>query len=88
MCRISDRAVSAILKKGKIYEVGGAVRDKMLGCEITVKDRDYLVCGIPYIDLSQILIHIISNRKIFILTLLSIKIKGGVVCFFINQIYF
>ncbi|MFH2035844.1 MAG: HD domain-containing protein [Candidatus Zixiibacteriota bacterium] len=55
MCRISDNAVSAILKMGKLYEVGGAVRDKMLGRDITIKDRDYLVCGIPYLDLSKIL---------------------------------
>jgi tRNA nucleotidyltransferase (CCA-adding enzyme) len=55
MCRISDQAISAILKKGKIFEVGGAVRDRMLGLESSVKDRDYLVCGIPYVDLSRIL---------------------------------
>lgn len=55
MCRMSDKAVSAILKRGKIYEVGGAVRDKMLSREAVVKDRDYLVCGIPYQDLSAIL---------------------------------
>jgi len=52
---MSDRAVSAILKKGKIYEVGGAVRDRMLNRGIDIKDRDYLVCGIPYLELSDIL---------------------------------
>ncbi|UCD93408.1 MAG: CCA tRNA nucleotidyltransferase [Candidatus Zixiibacteriota bacterium] len=55
MCRISNDAVNAILKKGMIYEVGGAVRDKMLDQTIEVKDRDYLVCGIPYLELSGIL---------------------------------
>lgn len=43
------------MKKGKIYEVGGAVRDRLLGRKIDVKDRDYLVCGIPYGELSDIL---------------------------------
>jgi tRNA nucleotidyltransferase (CCA-adding enzyme) len=55
MCRISDETVNAILGKGMIYEVGGAVRDKMLGQNTEVKDRDYLVCGIPYLELSHIL---------------------------------
>jgi tRNA nucleotidyltransferase (CCA-adding enzyme) len=52
---MSDKVVSAILKKGKIYEVGGAVRDSMLRQGVPVKDRDYLVCGIPYNELSSIL---------------------------------
>ncbi len=55
MCKISDKAVTAILKKGKIYEVGGAVRDRIMGRDISVKDRDYLVCGISYPDLSKLL---------------------------------
>ncbi len=43
------------MKMGRIYEVGGAVRDQMLKCDLPVKDRDYLVCGVPYGDLSRIL---------------------------------
>jgi len=55
MCRISDAVISTILKKGRIYEVGGAVRDQMLKRDVSVKDRDYLVCGLPYQELSGIL---------------------------------
>ncbi len=55
MCRISDSVVAAILKKGRIYEVGGAVRDSLLNRTINPEDRDYLVCGVPYQDLSNIL---------------------------------
>jgi tRNA nucleotidyltransferase (CCA-adding enzyme) len=55
MCKISDEVVAAILKKGKIYEVGGAVRDRMLNREVELKDRDYLVCGITLDELSRIL---------------------------------
>jgi tRNA nucleotidyltransferase (CCA-adding enzyme) len=55
MCKISETVILAILKKGRIYEVGGAVRDQMLKQNISVKDRDYLVCGLPYKELSQIL---------------------------------
>jgi len=55
MCNISDTVVSDILKKGRIYEVGGAVRDRLLDRPIVAEDRDYLVCGIPYPELSSIL---------------------------------
>jgi len=55
MCGISDRVVKAILQAGCIYEVGGAIRDRMLNRNIEVKDRDYLVSGINYRDLSEIL---------------------------------
>lgn len=55
MCRISEKAISAILTKGRIYEVGGAVRDAMMNRSVSVKDRDYLVCGVSYMELSQIL---------------------------------
>ncbi len=55
MCRISDKVISAILSKGRIYEVGGAVRDKFLSPPAATKERDYLVCGIPYQELSKIL---------------------------------
>lgn len=55
MCTLSDKTIEAILKRGQIYEVGGAVRDRFLGSDIRVKDRDYLVTGIPYDDLTRIL---------------------------------
>ncbi len=55
MCRISESAVTDILRKGKIYEVGGAVRDRLLNRQVEAEDRDYLVCGIPYNELSGIL---------------------------------
>ncbi|MFH1686829.1 MAG: HD domain-containing protein [bacterium] len=52
---MSEEAVADILRQGRIYEVGGAVRDRMLPGDTSVKDRDYLVTGIPYADLSAIL---------------------------------
>ncbi|PKK82466.1 MAG: hypothetical protein CVT49_13595 [candidate division Zixibacteria bacterium HGW-Zixibacteria-1] len=55
MCGISDKVVEAILSVGSIYEVGGAIRDRMMNRSVEIKDRDYLVCGIPYRDLSNIL---------------------------------
>ncbi len=55
MCRISEKIVSAILSQGRIYEVGGAVRDSLLKRKVQPEDRDYLVCGVPYRELSQIL---------------------------------
>ncbi len=55
MCNISDKVVKAILQKGRIYEVGGAVRDSFL--RRPVKERDYLVSGIPYQELSAILVN-------------------------------
>jgi len=53
MSRISDEVITAVLRKGKIYEVGGAVRDQLLG--LPVKERDYLVTGIPYQELASLL---------------------------------
>jgi len=55
MCTISDTVVYDILRQGQIYEVGGAVRDRLLSCTNEAKDRDYLVCGIPYGNLSKLL---------------------------------
>lgn len=54
MCKLSQEAVDEILRSGRIYEVGGAVRDRFLKAE-RVKDRDYLVTGIPYDNLTGIL---------------------------------
>lgn len=55
MCKLSEEAVGDILKEGRIFEVGGAVRDKLLHTDIKAKDRDYLVTGIPFKSLSKIL---------------------------------
>lgn len=55
MCKLSRQAIDDILHRGRIYEVGGAVRDGILYGGDTVKDRDYLVTGIPYDELTQLL---------------------------------
>ncbi len=47
--------VAEVISHGRIYEVGGAVRDRFLHPDIEVKDRDYLVTGIPYDELTAIL---------------------------------
>jgi putative nucleotidyltransferase with HDIG domain len=54
MCRLARETVEQILSQGRIYEVGGAVRDRLLGYT-DIKDRDYLVTGVPYDRLSAIL---------------------------------
>ena len=48
---ISEKAIKAISKLGKLYEVGGAVRDDLLGLEHAGYDRDYLVTGVKIDDL-------------------------------------
>jgi len=55
MNRLSTDAVSAILEAGKLYEVGGAVRDRFLGRTEESKDRDYLVTGVGFESLVKIL---------------------------------
>lgn len=52
---IGVKVAEAILKKGKLYEVGGAVRDRLLGIPRTQKDTDYLVTGIPLAELVALL---------------------------------
>jgi tRNA nucleotidyltransferase (CCA-adding enzyme) len=52
MKELAKEVVEMILQQGKIYEVGGAVRDKYLFGENTSKDHDYLVTGIPFDELS------------------------------------
>jgi putative nucleotidyltransferase with HDIG domain len=44
---------SALLAAGRLYEVGGSVRDRYLGRPLY--DRDYLVTGIPLPDLERLL---------------------------------
>jgi tRNA nucleotidyltransferase (CCA-adding enzyme) len=55
MCKLAPQTIDDILANGKIYEVGGAVRDHFMHPDLKVKDRDYLVTGIPYDDLKRLL---------------------------------
>ena len=57
MCELSKEAIDDISARGRVFEVGGAVRDKLLQKGVSSKDRDYLVTGIPYDELSKILRH-------------------------------
>jgi putative nucleotidyltransferase with HDIG domain len=43
----------AILARGEVYEVGGSVRDRLMG--VPLYDRDYLVQGIPMPELVELL---------------------------------
>jgi tRNA nucleotidyltransferase (CCA-adding enzyme) len=55
MAGLSDEIIKEILTKGKIYEVGGAVRDKYISPILPDKDKDYLVTGIPLDELCFLL---------------------------------
>ncbi len=52
---LSQKIIKAILEKGKVYEVGGAVRDKYISPILPDKDKDYLVTGIPLDELCLLL---------------------------------
>ena len=52
---IGPKIAGAILEKGKLYEVGGALRDRLLGIPRTRKDTDYLVTDIPLVELVALL---------------------------------
>ena len=52
---LSEKIIKAILKRGRIYEVGGAVRDKHISPILPDKDKDYLVTGIPLDELCSFL---------------------------------
>jgi len=52
---LKDDVVQDIMREGRIYEVGGCVRDLLLGREVASKDYDYLVCRISIDRLQQIL---------------------------------
>ena len=52
---LNNQIIKEILTKGKIYEVGGAVRDKYISPILPDKDKDYLVTGIPLKDLCSLL---------------------------------
>jgi len=47
--------IERITQGGKLYEVGGSVRDSLIHPEIELKDRDYLVTGIDLENLMSIL---------------------------------
>ncbi len=55
MCTLSPDTIEEILRRGRLYEVGGVVRDRFLAQDMPVKDRDYLVTGIRYDDLTALL---------------------------------
>lgn len=44
-----------LLRQGEVYEVGGSVRDRLMGHQVAAKDRDYLVCSIPIDQLQKLL---------------------------------
>ena len=52
---LSEQIIKAILQKGNIYEVGGAVRDKYISPILPDKDKDYLITGIPLDKLCSLL---------------------------------
>jgi poly(A) polymerase/tRNA nucleotidyltransferase (CCA-adding enzyme) len=52
---LNQQIVRAILEKGKIYEVGGAVRDRFISPILPDKDKDYLITGIPMEELCSLL---------------------------------
>ncbi len=52
---MSSEAVTASLETGRIYDVGGVVRDRLLQRTVSSQDRDYLVTGVDYDDLTRIL---------------------------------
>ena len=52
---LSEGLLQAILAKGKLYLVGGSVRDRLIHPDIEPKDADLLVTGIPLEDLTRTL---------------------------------
>lgn len=52
---LSPGLVESVLKAGKLYEVGGSVRDSLINPDVEHKDSDYLITGIPLDDLIAIL---------------------------------
>jgi len=55
MFPLSDKLINAIVSRGRLYEVGGSVRDSLLDNNPENKDRDFLVTGIPMNDLMAML---------------------------------
>ncbi len=54
---MKDEVVREILQEGRMYEVGGYVRDTLMETSPDPKDRDYLVSGISIDRLQTILRH-------------------------------
>lgn len=52
---LSQDLLKAILAKGKLYLVGGSVRDRLIHPDLEPKDADLLVTGIPLEDLTRTL---------------------------------
>jgi tRNA nucleotidyltransferase (CCA-adding enzyme) len=52
---LHEGLLQAILAKGKLYLVGGSVRDRLIHPDIEPKDADLLVTGIPLEDLTRTL---------------------------------
>ncbi|MFQ6003665.1 MAG: CCA tRNA nucleotidyltransferase [Candidatus Zixiibacteriota bacterium] len=52
---LNEIIIEEILKRGRIYEVGGALRDKYISPILPDKDKDYLVTGIPMKDICILL---------------------------------
>jgi len=52
---LKDEVVQAILAEGRVYEVGGCVRDSLMRRRVDAKDRDYLVCGLSLDRLQTLL---------------------------------
>jgi len=52
---LPDDLIEKITQCGKLYEVGGSVRDSLIDPATELKDRDYLVTGIDIDDLLSIL---------------------------------
>ncbi len=53
--QLHPQLVKALTSSGKLYEVGGSVRDSLLSHQPDNKDRDYLVTGVPLDQLMDIL---------------------------------
>jgi tRNA nucleotidyltransferase (CCA-adding enzyme) len=52
---IPAELIERISADGKLYEVGGSVRDSLINPGVEHKDRDYLIIGVPLDDLIAIL---------------------------------
>ncbi len=53
--RLKQELVESLSSVGRLYEVGGAVRDSLISGQPQSKDIDFLVTGIPYRRLCSIL---------------------------------
>ncbi len=52
---LPQAVIAAITERGRLYEVGGTVRDSLLSRRVASKDFDFLVTGLPYEELCQLL---------------------------------